>query len=179
MSYALFLFVKRVDKTALIELPNEAHIDELLGFGGLRSGISLGNIIENGFESFETGILLLGVHGFRHHVLVAFLQCFPIETTAHVVAEGLNRSLFIGPHLVHRLHVGSNVAAYDVGIFLDVFPGCRCARMLKNETHLGYVRNNRQTLLFGNETGGWIDDRSADSTGQSRAQALRTAANLD
>jgi hypothetical protein len=49
---ALFLFVKTVDKAALVELTDERHVDELLGFGGLGSRIALSGIIENRLEAF-------------------------------------------------------------------------------------------------------------------------------
>jgi hypothetical protein len=41
----LFLFVQRVDKTALVQLADEAHIDKLLGLGCLRSRIALGDVL--------------------------------------------------------------------------------------------------------------------------------------
>src|SRR5262252_5922003 len=129
----LFLFVEPVDKAALVELPNESHIDELFRFGVFGSGITLGNIIEHGFKSFQAGILLFRIHGFGHDVIVAFLQGFPVETAAHVMPQGFDGRLFIGPHFVHRFHVRSNIAAHRVRMFLEVLTGCRCAGVLKNQ----------------------------------------------
>src|SRR5919106_1520643 len=174
----LFLFVKAVDEAALIELADEAHIDELFGFGGLGSWIALCGIIENRFEPFEARVLFLWIKSFSHHVFVTFLQSLTVQAAAHIAGESLDRRFFVGPHSVHRLDVRPNISAHRIGMLFNVLArGCG-ACMLKYQTHLRDIGDNSQAFFLTDKTRRRIDDSRGNSTGQSCTKAVGSAAHL-
>ena len=59
-SRLFFPAVEAVDVAALVELFDEARVDEVLGLGGFRFGILEGELVQNRFQPLESRILFGG-----------------------------------------------------------------------------------------------------------------------
>ena len=118
----LLALVKLVDKTALVQFLDEAHIDKVLRFRGFRFWVRLPQRFENLFHSLQARILFWGKFLISNRVIVRSFQDLSVRYV-EIFSQYPDPRFPVGLEAMDGFDLGFDIAPDNVGIFPDECAG--------------------------------------------------------
>src|SRR5215467_142626 len=133
----LCMSVKLINSSALLDVTDEAHIDEPLGIGGFSTGIARGGEIEDGLDG---GRYRVGRAGklFQDKGLIGVFQSFAI-LDAKIFLHDFQSRFAIGFGIVNRFDDDAHSAPDRIFIGLNVGPSGYQSSLQKRNAQLRAV----------------------------------------
>src|SRR6266498_2291168 len=132
--------VERINKPALIQLSNEAQIDEIFRFDGARLGVFLSQSSQNSLESLDCRILFARKLILTDVAGITLLHAFLIPDAAKVFRGDFQSCLAIGLDAVDGFHMRFYIPANNVRLLCDIPSGGGDASMLKGQAESRHIR---------------------------------------
>src|SRR3990167_8815365 len=147
-----FSCIETIDKTALIQFSNEAHICEIFGLGIPCPRILFRKAIQDRLDAIQGRILLAREQIVGHGKIVSLLKNLPILQSAHVFRQNSNPGLTVGLEAVDSLHLRLDICPDDIGVLPSEPSSSRDSRMLIGKPKRGHVSQNIEALFLGHKS---------------------------